>query len=112
MLTAHRQALGVPEDETKLRKLLGLHDGDAIPREYGVEPWSFHDLRRTMLTRLSALPIPDEVRELMIAHRKPDLHQVYDQHTFREEKLRGFELWADRLLTIVEPPRPGKSVAA
>jgi len=76
----------------------------AIAEHGQIEPWTFHDLRRTMRTRLSALPIMDEVKELMIAHRRPGLHQVYDQHSFREEKRCGFELWAQRLLEIVEPP--------
>jgi hypothetical protein len=57
-----------------------------------------------MRTRLSALPIPDEVRELMIAHRQSGLHQTYDLHRYRDEKRRGFELWADQLVRIVEPP--------
>ena len=76
----------------------------AIPRDHCVEPFTFHDLRRTMRTRLSALPIPDEVRELMIAHRQSSLHQTYDLHRYRDEKRRGFELWADQLVRIVEPP--------
>jgi hypothetical protein len=32
------------------------------------EDWTFHDIRRTMRTHLSALPIPDLVRELVIGH--------------------------------------------
>jgi integrase len=36
-----------------------------------IDAFTFHDIRRTMRTRLSALPIPDEVRELMIAHARP-----------------------------------------
>lgn len=104
MLRAHRRALGVPEDDGALRRALILADGETIPRDYCVEPFTFHDLRRSMRTRLSALPIPDEVRELMIAHRPSGLHQTYDLHRYRDEKRRGFELWADRLLTIVEPP--------
>jgi hypothetical protein len=69
MLRAHRRALGVPEDDGALRRALGLADGETIPRNHCVEPFTFHDLRRSMRTRLSALAIPDEVRELMIAHR-------------------------------------------
>jgi integrase len=69
-----------------------------------IDAFTFHDIRRTMRTRLSALPIPDEVRELMIAHARPGLHQVYDLHRFHDEKRRGFELWAQRLIEIVEPP--------
>jgi integrase len=85
----------------------------AIAEANGGEPidgFTFHDIRRTMRTRLSALPIPDEVRELMIAHARPGLHQVYDLHRFHDEKRRGFELWARRLIEIVEPP-PANVVA-
>jgi integrase len=106
ILRAHRGAFGVPEGDVELRRHLGLEAGENIPRDHCVEPFTFHDLRRSMRTRLSALPIPDEVRELMIAHKAPGLHQVYDQHSYRDEKRRGFELWADRLLAIVEPPAP------
>jgi integrase len=104
MLRAHRRALGVPEDDRALRRALGLADGEAVPHDHCIEPFTFHDLRRSMRTRLSALPIPDEVRELMIAHRPSGLHQTYDLHRYRDEKRRGFELWADRLLRIVQPP--------
>jgi hypothetical protein len=104
MLRAHSRALGMPEEDAALGLALSLADGEAIPRDHSVERFTFHDLRRTMRTRLSALPIPDEVRELMIAHRQSGLHQTYDLHRYRDEKRRGFELWADQLVRIVEPP--------
>jgi integrase len=68
-----------------------------------VSGWVLHDLRRTMRTHLSALPIEDRVREHMIAHAQPGLHQVYDRHSYSVEKRRGFELWEVRLRSIVEP---------
>jgi hypothetical protein len=40
----------------------------------------------------------------VIAHAKPGLHKVYDQHAFRDEKRRCLELWEGRLMAIVEPP--------
>jgi integrase len=98
-----RRAAGVPEKDVDLRKALGLATDKQIPAEYLIEPFVFNDLRRTVRTRLSGLPIPDEVRELMIAHSRPELHQVYDQHAFRDEKRRGFELWAQRLGQIINP---------
>jgi hypothetical protein len=55
--------------------------------------WVIHDLRRTMPTNLSALPMADNVRELMIAHAQPGMHQVYDQYSYLEEKRAGFGLW-------------------
>jgi integrase len=69
-----------------------------------VEPFVIHDIRRTMRTGLSALPIPDRVRELVIAHAQPGLHKVYDQFTYLDEKRHALELWAARLRSIVEPP--------
>jgi len=37
---------------------------------------------------LSALPIPDEVRELMIAHRQSGLRQTYDLHRYQDSSGR------------------------
>ena len=75
-------------------------------REAKIEPWVIHDIRRTMRTGLSALPMSDLVRELVIAHTKPGLHKVYDQHAYLDEKRHAFDLWAARLRNIVEPPPP------
>jgi hypothetical protein len=46
----------------------------------------------------------DLVRELVIAHSKPGLHKVYDQHAYRDEKRHALALWAARLRRIIEPP--------
>jgi integrase len=69
-----------------------------------VSDWVIHDLRRTVRTHFSALPVQDLVRELVIAHAKPGLHRVYDLHAYRDEKRRCLELWEKRLFSIVEPP--------
>jgi integrase len=69
-----------------------------------VLPFVIHDIRRTMRTGLSALPVPDLIRELVIAHTKPGLHRVYDLHAYIDEKARALQLWNARLRDIVEPP--------
>jgi integrase len=69
-------------------------------------PWILHDIRRTVRTQLSALPIADNVRELTIGHAQPGLHQVYDQYAYLDEKRRALELWAMRLRDIISPPPP------
>lgn len=68
-----------------------------------IDPWVIHDIRRTMRTGLSALPVPDLVRELVIAHTKPGLHKVYDQHAYLDEKRRALDLWAAQLRSIIDP---------
>jgi hypothetical protein len=55
---------------------------------------------------LSALPVADNVRELVIGHAQPGLHQVYDQYSFLPEKTKALTLWAARLRDIVAPPPP------
>lgn len=65
-----------------------------------LEPFVIHDVRRTVRTHLSALPIADLVRELVIAHTKPGLHKVYDQYAYLDEKREAVEL--RRLSSILE----------
>ena len=67
----------------------------------GVTGWKFHDLRRTVRTHFSALPVQDIVRELVIAHAKPGLHKVYDQHAYLAEKRECLDLWEARLRSIL-----------
>ncbi len=64
--------------------------------------FGFHDLRRTMRSHLSTLPVEEHVRELCIAHQKRGLSRVYDQHRYRDEMRRAMTLWTERLLRIVE----------
>jgi integrase len=74
--------------------------------EEPIAPWRFHDARRTMRTGLGALPVPNNVAELCIAHAQPGLHRTYDLHLYRDEKRTAFELWAARLAEIVTPMDP------
>jgi integrase len=90
-----------------LRMLEALKEAAALrgddPSKVQLEPWVLHDLRRTGRTHLSALPIADMVRERVIAHKPSALHQHYDRWDYVDEKRHALELWAARLLSIVEP---------
>jgi integrase len=84
--------------KTKLDKLMQKELG-AQP-----QPFVFHDIRRTVRTRLSAAPVEDRVREMVIAHAQRGLHKVYDQHSYLSEKRAALDWWAARLKSIVVPP--------
>jgi integrase len=94
---------GFSKTKVALDRIINERRVEVDPGAAPIEPFVFHDLRRTMRTALSGLPIPDLVAELVIAHAKPGLHKVYDQHAYRDEKRRALDLWADKLLSIVEP---------
>lgn len=95
---------GFSKAKARLDKLLVTASADETPQEPTLPRWTFHDLRRTMRTNLSGLPVPDLVAELVIAHRKPGLHRVYDLHSYREEKRLALEMWSSRLATITSKP--------
>jgi integrase len=66
--------------------------------------WILHDIRRSMRTNLSALPVEDVVREAVIGHLPSGIKKVYDRYSRLGEKRRCLELWEARLKTFVEPP--------
>jgi integrase len=69
-----------------------------------IEQFGLHDLRRSMRTGLSALPIAPIVSELMIGHRQQGVAAIYDLHRYESEQRHGYELWAAKLRDIVEEP--------
>lgn len=73
-----------------------------------VEDWTLHDIRRTMRSHLSALPIEEHVREMMIGHKIGGIKAVYDRHLYEAEKRAGFELWENRLRGILVPKPPAE----
>jgi integrase len=91
-------------DDAVLAELRNSGDTAKAREKIKLEPFVVHDIRRTGRTHLSALPISGDVAELVIAHARPGLRKVYDQHSYVDEKRRALDLWAARLRSIVEPP--------
>jgi integrase len=87
------------------RSIAGQREEDAKGAKVApMQRWTFHDLRRTVRTRLPAQGVPDLICELILAHRRPELHETYDRHKYRDEKRNALDRWAARLWSIVEPP--------
>jgi integrase len=74
------------------------------PRTVVMKDWVNHDLRRTVRTHLSALKVPEEVREAVLAHVRPGIKGTYDKYEYLDEKRAALTAWASRLRDIVEPP--------
>jgi integrase len=101
---------GFSKSKVALDRIINEARRVADPDREPIEDFRYHDLRRTMRTGLSGLPVPAFVAELVISHTKPGMHQIYDLHSYRDEKRRALDLWADKLLSIVEPERERKVV--
>jgi integrase len=69
-------------------------------------PFTLHDLRRTVRTRMSALKVEHRIAELVIGHGKRGLDRVYDQHQYLPEMRAALELWAGKIRDLTEPPPP------
>ena len=72
--------------------------------------WVNHDLRRTVRSGLSALEVPHNVAEAVLAHRQGGIAAIYDLHEYQDEKAEALELWAQRIASIVNPPKPAKVI--
>jgi integrase len=62
-----------------------------------LEPWTFHDLRRTAATGLQRLGVRLEVTEAILNHvsgSRAGITGVYQRHDWRVEKRDAAELWA------------------
>jgi integrase len=72
----------------------------------GLAHWSMHDLRRTVLSKMAALG----VAPIVIGHIANHLtttkagvtFAVYVKHSYDNEKRGALNLWADRLVALVE----------
>ena len=54
-------------------------------------------------SKLSAIRMDSEVRELLLAHSLSGLHRVYDQNRYLDEKADALSLWHTRLRRITAP---------
>jgi integrase len=91
-------------DKAMLAELKLIHaEQGKDPKTTTLPKWVFHDLRRTMRTGLSALPIPHHVREFVIGHVRPEMEETYDLFAYLEERRDALERWAARVRDIVEP---------
>lgn len=77
----------------------------------GIEKWTPHDLRRTVLTQMAKMGIEPIILGHVANHRTTTKAGVtlgvYVQYRYENEKRRALDLWADRLAAIVS----GKAAA-
>jgi integrase len=76
----------------------------AHPPKYArqfAEPWTFHDLRRTVKTGLADLGVASDVRDLLLNHTLQGMNKVYDHSQRADEKRKALELWEAHIMGLV-----------
>jgi integrase len=76
------------------------------------EPWTLHDIRRTVATGLQRLGVRLEVTEALLNHvsgSRAGIVGVYQRHGWEMEKRAALEAWTSHVLRLVdttaEPPK-------
>jgi integrase len=67
--------------------------------------WTLHDLRRTAATRMVDLGVQLHVVEAVLNHvsgHKAGVAGIYNRATYTAEKKMALNMWADRVMTLVE----------
>ena len=69
-----------------------------------VQPWVFHDMRRTAASGMAGLGIPPHVVEAVLNHRSGTIKgvaAVYNRYNYAAEKRDALDKWAERVVAIV-----------
>jgi integrase len=75
-----------------------------------MNPWTLHDLRRTMRTGIGRLGIPPHVAERVINHVKGGIEAVYDRYKYEPEMKSALAIWADHVAAVVAGKKSNVSV--
>jgi integrase len=85
-------------------------DGRLAAAGHHLAPWTVHDVRRTVRTRLSSIGIQPHIAELVLGHaghRHSVDGSVYDHHTYEREIADALMRWSIALAAIVDPSPTG-----
>lgn len=67
------------------------------------EPWTLHDLRRTLATRLNELGVAPHVVEQLLGHSLGGVMAIYNRSQYLPDKLSALDMWIEHLDAISDP---------
>jgi integrase len=73
----------------------------------GVPDFRFHDIRRTVATRLAEAGVSVSVIEAVLGHRPPRLVRTYQKHGYVPEMSAALNAWDARLTEVVSKSATG-----
>lgn len=87
-------------------------DADDPKNVKPLEPWVFHDLRRTFRSLLSKAGIQGDIAERVMGHAIQGVEGIYDRHEYADEKANALEALSSLMETIIDPPKKDKKVVS
>jgi integrase len=69
-----------------------------------LEPWTIHDLRRTVGTGLGKLGISRFIIARVLNHADRTVTGIYDRYEYLAEKRHALEAWGQYLANLIAPP--------
>lgn len=95
---AIRRRLGADQSEKK---------GNYRRRQrLNMDPFTPHDLRRTVRSKLAELGVDDVVAERVLSHRLKGILAVYNRYDYMKEKRQALQKWERHLRFLVGLPVP------
>ena len=64
-----------------------------------LEPWTFHDLRRSVATHMAKIGIIQEHIERVLGHTIAGVAGTYNRYSYLEEKLSALKKWENEIIT-------------
>lgn len=86
-------------------QISGAGAGDDSKRREAMNPWRFHDLRRTLATGMQKLDVRFEVTEAILNHRSGATNGVagvYQRHNWASEKRVALDRWSTHVANILQ----------
>ena len=62
-----------------------------------VRDWGFHDIRRTVATRLAAQGVSVDLIRLILNHADHSVTAIYNRHSYMDERRKALQKWCDWL---------------
>jgi integrase len=62
-----------------------------------MDEWRYHDLRRTAGTHIARLGFQRLVVSKILGHVESGVTQIYELHSYDEEKKAALQAWADEV---------------
>jgi hypothetical protein len=69
-----------------------------------LEPWTYHDLRRTAYSGFQSLGFPVWIADAVTNHTLQGMAKVYGKYDYAKEKRVALEAWARHVEGIVRRP--------